>query len=645
MSNITLPPGASVVERTLTFSQLRASPHNVRDTTRPVDVADLVASIPKHGLLQPINVHLMRGGSGKWGAFAGYRRFTAIGRLIDAETLPADWPIPVRDHVGFSDAQLVDLSLVENIGRKDLADYELFAGIRKEHKLGHSVETIAAGLARSEHEVRRWLKMGELAPEVFAAFRDGLLSIDQAHAYAATADQQLQSAVFASIVAEGGEHFANVVRKRLKVGDREAEKLLGFVGEQVYRDAGGRYELDLFAEEGDARGRIVDEGLLRKLADAAFDKVRDATRVAAENRNLRFVAEPPKYDLGTDHTLEHRPADPKKPVDLPDGVVAHVGLNYHGEPTVTYWWENRAAKHSGTKPERKIAGISLDPGIALDDRASPGSAGIANEAIKEEHAIAGDALQAMRHIRRSILRGLLVENAERGGLIGQHYATWAALRHRLSRDNRTSIGAGGVDAGYAYAADLPSDQTTSLLEEMPAQAIWERALARLSKSSFITEPDLAAAFVDYLGAGDAVHRLAGAVVAGIALERSANAPGYRIAAHDALALATRGTPGAIRKLWRPTEAFLGLFPVRRILDFVDGLVDRTMLTKWSKLKAGEQRRLVALALGDNTNGVMQGAKSAAAEWVHPLLAFEQPAFTKARPDDVAAAADEMEVAA
>ncbi|HET9512085.1 MAG TPA: ParB/Srx family N-terminal domain-containing protein [Sphingomonas sp.] len=105
---------------TLTIDQIDISPLNVR-TYRP-DIEDTTAledSILERGLIQPIAVHPMKG-SKRWGAIAGGRRTRAIKALVARGALPRDWAVPVTQHVGLSDAELIEVSINENLIRRDL---------------------------------------------------------------------------------------------------------------------------------------------------------------------------------------------------------------------------------------------------------------------------------------------------------------------------------------------------------------------------------------------------------------------------------------------------------------------------------------------------------------------------------------------
>lgn len=178
------------------------------------------------------------------------------------------------------------------------------------------------------------------------------------------------------------------------------------------------------------------------------------------------------------------------------------------------------------------------------------------------------------------------------------------------------------------------------VDQYLAHDIWEGAVREISAQSFITEADLAAAFVDFLNVGEPVRRLAGAVLAGLILERGANAPGFQLAAHDALAQMTRGTRTTLRKLWSPTAEFLALLPKAQLLAIAEPLVGADTFARWSKLKAAELPNVLAQALAGGGNAIAARNRQAAAEWVHPLLGFRELDFAKPAP-----AAEPLEVTA
>lgn len=619
---------SSITQITLTIDQIELSRLNVRTNQDDANaVASIEASILELGLTHPINLHPLAG-SKKFGVFAGGRRYRAIRNLVARGDLPANWPVKVAIYEGRTDVQIIELSLGENILRRDLQEYEIAAALARLAIRGETVATIAAALGQTHNYVAQRMRLGQLAPPIFETLAQGLLDIEQAKAYAATADHRLQLAVYDRLrQLPEHERTAPRIRAALKVGDAQSARLLRFVGADAYRAAGGRFEADLFADDAEERGRIVDEGVLAELAEARFEQVRAATR-AAVGHDIRFTPKPPQDSYGgTDQTLRATTkAREGGGVLVPDGdVVAWIKVSEAGEPEVTYWWESRKAKAAGATPKATAAPArsGRDAGTLTGARAISDPytyAPAAKAAAKDEHGVSADALFAVRAVRREVLRALVVEDAQCGGEVGLAHAIWAQLRTLLTREQvgLRSPNSSDHEAGTTTAA---FDLARARIEEQTAHSIWTAAVKDVSAETFITEPDHAAAFVDFLNAGPRRQALAGAVLAGLLLERSAATPGYDHPAHAALAQMTRGTPRTVRLLWSPTAEFLELLPKAQQLAIAEPLVDANSLAKWSKVTGEQLTMLLAQALNGAGSAVPGRNRAAAAEWVHPLLAF------------------------
>jgi ParB family chromosome partitioning protein len=613
--------GARVTARELTIDQICISPHNVRDHLRKIHRPDLLASIPAHGLMQPLNVHLMRGSKGKWGTFAGRSRFETIGQLIAAGTLPADWPIRTLDYVGYTDAQLTEMSIIENVGRNDLDDYELFAGVRRANKLGDDVGTIANNLGRDPREVTRWLRMGELAEPVFAAFREGVLTLQQAQAFAATGDQVLQAQVFAELKDRPAhERDARAIRKAMKVGDDELGRLLALVGPDAYRQAGGRYELDLYADDEDQRGIVTDEGLLRQLADQRLQAEKEKLRAASEAPDLRFIAKRPDNGYGgVDYMLEFKPKDEAGRIQLPRGVVAHIAIAADGATSISYWWENRAAKHGQT---RAAAPRSSRPaGAAIDDRASPGATREANQAIKEEEGLGTETVEASRSMRRALLRAAIVDAVEDGEAIGRDFFIWSQIRIALDIGRPPSLM--GVTPLAPFEAGPEGGRP--FVAAMPASTRWALALSRLQQRPFLQLDDPVEAFRSYLTEAEDVKDLAGAVLAGLTLRRSLNAPGYDLPVHTLLGqLLDLHRDERVRRYWTPTPELLDRIPMDQRRAIAEPCVESAAFAGWSRMKSAELTRSVLSVVTGTAAWLRDATRAQATSWVHPLLRFAAP---------------------
>lgn len=604
-----------IVQRT--FEQLCVSPYNVRRNRRTATASPAMErSIVAVGLIYPLKVHPMDGEANLWGAHCGGRRLRSIGALIERGELPRDWPINVVVRNDMSVGKLREESAGENIQRHDLFPYEVFAFVADAFADGESVEEIAEAVGQEVWWVNRALRLGHLAKPIFDALEEELIDVDQAQAYAATEDQALQLQTF-EILSKlpEWENTPAKIRAALKVGDAEAGRLLRFVGPDVYRAAGGRYELDLFADGEDERGRVVDDELLRRLVNEALAGFREEVRARYGRPELRFVPAPPQNGYGgNDGTLQISPRgddSPGAPLTLPDGdVVAHVRIAESGTPAVTFWWSSLKAKHGNRKPEKSKAGVpSLTLNVATRQTI--------DIALKEETGLNQDAVQAFRSVRRVIMRAALVDNAIDGGSVAADYLIWSQLRMKLGGAISEQLGIG--------ALQLPDNGPESARDHVAAteaSRVWARAMQHVRSADFFTDADLPRAFLAYRAATQDMKDMTAAVVAGYALARSINADGYELPMHDAIAAEVGLTRDeAIRHYWRPTAAMLDLMPKLQRLAVAEPYIEAATFGPWSRLKSTEITANVLASVTGAADGIRTSMATEAATWVHPLLRF------------------------
>lgn len=290
---------------TKTIGELCLSPYNVRTNQRDANsIVGMAESLLKWGQLYPLVIHPMptqKGRKKTFGAIAGGRRFRAFSLLVAEGRLPADHPIDCILRDISDEGELRNLSLAENENRVDLRDYEKYAAVAAAHRKGQTFQQIADLNGQTVEVIRQWNRLGTLEPSIFAALEAGEIGTRHAMAFGATDDHQMQLHAFGLFMQRGDRempHAPNIIRKLLKVGDSEQTKLLHFVGEKAYTDAGGRYELDLFADQAEERGYVRDEALLLQLVDARLEKARALLRQQVQNhtpdRVLRFEANPPR---------------------------------------------------------------------------------------------------------------------------------------------------------------------------------------------------------------------------------------------------------------------------------------------------------------------------------------------------------------
>lgn len=190
---------------------LRPNPRNPRRNFDDAELEDLAASIREKGVIQPILARPAGGVADAYEIIAGERRWRAAQRAGLHEV-----PILVVDA---TEAESLELAIVENVQRSDLNPLEEAAGYeRLGADFGHSHQDIGRLVGKSRSHVAnmvRLLKLPERTRQLLAA---GALSAGHARALLAV-DQA--DALAERIVADGLS-----VRdvERLAQGQAEAQK-------------------------------------------------------------------------------------------------------------------------------------------------------------------------------------------------------------------------------------------------------------------------------------------------------------------------------------------------------------------------------------------------------------------------------------
>ena len=131
--------------------------NNDREIFDSAALAQLAASIEKHGLAQPITVRPV---NGYFEIVAGERRFRAISQILNWETIPCI----VRE---MSDAEASAIMLAENTGRADLNPIEEAKAYKKRSvEFGWSAEEIAKIAGVSKNLVTRRISLLDLVSEI-----------------------------------------------------------------------------------------------------------------------------------------------------------------------------------------------------------------------------------------------------------------------------------------------------------------------------------------------------------------------------------------------------------------------------------------------------------------------------------------------
>ena len=139
------------------------------------DLNDLAGSIRSKGIIQPLVVRAHPVKAGEYQIVAGERRWRAS-QLAQLHELP----IVVRE---FSDLDVLEIAIIENIQRADLNPIEEAIGYRQlMDKFGHTQEQMAEALGKSRPHIANVLRLLALPEDVQALVIGGSLSSGHARA-------------------------------------------------------------------------------------------------------------------------------------------------------------------------------------------------------------------------------------------------------------------------------------------------------------------------------------------------------------------------------------------------------------------------------------------------------------------------------
>ncbi len=147
-------PGGETIGRLIPIEDIEPNPSQPRQTLG--DLAELTASIREKGVLEPL---LVRRVEGRYQIIAGERRYRAA-----VEAGLAELPCVVRES---SDAETMEIALVENLQRKDLTPFEEGDGLKVlADKFGYTHEEMAEKLGKSRTTITESLSLAVMPEEV-----------------------------------------------------------------------------------------------------------------------------------------------------------------------------------------------------------------------------------------------------------------------------------------------------------------------------------------------------------------------------------------------------------------------------------------------------------------------------------------------
>lgn len=154
------------------INKIRPNPYQPRKTFNEEHLSELMASIKEHGVIQPIVVRESLNG---YEIIAGERRWRAS-KALNLETIP----VVIKN---FSDEQVMEVALIENLQREDLNPVEVAAAYEKLMiKFNLTQEELAIKLGKSRSNVANFLRLLQLPEEILDKVADGKISMGHARA-------------------------------------------------------------------------------------------------------------------------------------------------------------------------------------------------------------------------------------------------------------------------------------------------------------------------------------------------------------------------------------------------------------------------------------------------------------------------------
>jgi len=147
-------PGGEAIGRLIPIEDIQPNPKQPRQTLG--DLTELTASIREKGILEPI---LVRKVGGHYQIIAGQRRYRAA-----VEAGLSEIPSVVRET---SDAEMMELALVENLQRKDLSAFEEADGLKTlAEAYGYTHELMAEKLGKSRSVITETLSLASMPEDI-----------------------------------------------------------------------------------------------------------------------------------------------------------------------------------------------------------------------------------------------------------------------------------------------------------------------------------------------------------------------------------------------------------------------------------------------------------------------------------------------
>jgi ParB family chromosome partitioning protein len=180
--NEPLNNAASVVisDQSVPIEMIVPNPNQPRKTFETLALDDLVSSIQEKGVLQPL---IVRKVGESFEIVAGERRWRAAQRAQLHKL-----PVIVRE---FTDTEVLEVAIIENIQRSDLNPIEEAAGYKQlMDRFGHTQEKMAEALGKSRSHIANLMRLLNLPSSIQTHVIEGRLSSGHARTLVTIEDSE-----------------------------------------------------------------------------------------------------------------------------------------------------------------------------------------------------------------------------------------------------------------------------------------------------------------------------------------------------------------------------------------------------------------------------------------------------------------------
>ncbi len=172
------------------LKQLRANPYQPRTTFQDESIRELAESIRQHGVIQPIIVRTVLKG---YEIIAGERRCRAS-QLCGNTTIPA----VVRN---FTDQQVMEIALIENLQREDLNAIELAVAYQAiMDKFDLTQEELSLKVGKSRSHIANFLRLLSLPADIKDSVSRGTISMGHARALVGVKEDKVRKELAKQII-------------------------------------------------------------------------------------------------------------------------------------------------------------------------------------------------------------------------------------------------------------------------------------------------------------------------------------------------------------------------------------------------------------------------------------------------------------